>query len=64
MPGKLSEILGEHRPDTLEDEIAPVVGAPAAAVSKSLAQLGDHSCGVASHGRMAADEHRLLASQK
>jgi len=61
---QLPEILGEHRPDALQDEVAPFVGPAAAALGQAPAELGDHPRGVARDRRVASDEHRLAAGQE
>lgn len=64
MPFELPEILGEHAPDRLQQEVPQHVGTGRAAVAEDAEQYGDERYGLARHRRLGSDEHRLALGEE
>ncbi len=62
--GELTEILGEHAPDALQNEVAALVGAAAAPVAQPAAEVGDQQGGLARDLDLPSLEDRLVAGQE
>ena len=64
MARNLPEVLGEHRPHALQDEVAPLVRATATSLRQALIQLGHHTRSAARDCSVPVDENGLLARQE
>jgi hypothetical protein len=60
----LPEVLSEHRPHTLQDEVAPLVGTAATPLPQTPIQLGHHTGRAARDRRVPVDENGLLVRQE
>lgn len=64
VPGNLAEVLGEHAPHRLQEEVPPVVRAALAPVCETLVERRDGRDGLARDGELAAAEDRLATGEE
>ena len=60
----LPEVLGEHRPDALEEEVAQHVGRRGTALAEMVVDVGHVLDRLASQLRLPAGEHGLVAGEE
>ena len=58
------EVLGEHRPDRLEHEVAQRSGVRGAALAQAVVEVGDEHDGLSRELRLVGDEDRLASGEE
>ena len=58
------EVLGEHRPDRLEHEVAQGSGVRGAALAQAVVEVGDEHDGLSRELRLVGDEKRLASGEE